>query len=427
LEGEAMQHLARDPDEVAADAFARFGFGDDAPAAPPQDEAPPPGEYPASADGLPDHEPVNGATITTNQQSQGEADQPPEPAILITPLDWPNEAPPPVNWLAEGRIPRADVTTLHGDGGAGKTDIACQLAETCARRAPYWLGHEIAHGPVVIISAEDPERELRRRIWLHGRRDGFGPADLGDLHLWFPGDVAGAVFATPDRNGIMHPTPLFRSLEAALAAIGPVLVIVDNVAATFTGNQNDRVMVRSYVNLWRTIARQASHPAVLLLDHPSLSGLTNGSGRGGNMDWRNAVRSALYLRVPDDKGEADQGIRVFETQKSNYGPTGQPVRLQWTTGGLQIEQAPTSLARIAEDAKVDDLFLRLLDKFTAQGRDIRASTGIGYAPREFEDDPEAKTAGVRAKAFKVAMDRLFEAKKVATVQGRRSKHIERTA
>jgi RecA-family ATPase len=235
------------------------------------------------------------------------------------------------------------------------------------------------------------------------------------------------VFATPDRSGIMHPTPLFRSIEAAIAEIAPVLVIVDNVAATFTGNQNDRVMVRSYVNLWRTIARQASHPAVVLLDHPSLSGLTNGSGRGGNMDWRNAVRSALYLRVPEDKAEADRGIRMLETQKSNYGPTGEPIRLQWATGGLHLEQAPNSLARIAEDAKVDDLFLRLLDKATAQGRDVRSSTGIGYAPREFEDDPEAKTASVRAKAFKVAMDRLFEAGKIATVQGRRSKHIERTA
>jgi hypothetical protein len=81
-----------------------------------------------------------------------------ESAVLITPLDWPDEAPPPVDWLAEGRIPRGDVTTLHGDGGAGKTDIACQLAEGCARRAPYWMGHAITPGPVVIISAEEPQR-----------------------------------------------------------------------------------------------------------------------------------------------------------------------------------------------------------------------------------------------------------------------------
>jgi hypothetical protein len=406
--------LARDK---VLQAFRQAGVSVDDPAE--QMERPDwqaPTEYPPNADAFP------GDMI---DPGEGTAPIPPAPAVLITPLDWPDGAPPPVDWLADHRIPRGDVTTLHGDGGTGKTDIACQLAEGCSRAAPYWLGHEIAHGPVVIISAEEPQRELRRRIWLHSQRDGFDAAHLADLHLWFPGDVAGAVFATPDRSGIMHPTPLFRSIEAAISAIAPVLVIVDNVAATFTGNQNDRVMVRSYVNLWRTIARQTSHPAVLLLDHPSLSGLTNGSGRGGNMDWRNAVRSALYLRVPEDKTEADAGIRVLETQKSNYGPTGQPVRLQWATGGLQLEQGPSTLVRIAEDAKVDDLFLRLLDKFSAQGRDVRSTTGSGYAPGEFEDDPEAKTAGVKAKALKAAMARLFEAGKIANVQGKRSKHIER--
>lgn len=349
------------------------------------------------------------------------------PIGLITPAHWPDEAPPPVNWLADGRIPRGDVTTLHGDGGAGKTDIAMQLAEACAHGGGYWLGHELAAGPVVILSAEEPERELRRRIWLHGRRDRFNPADLVDLHLWFPDDVAGAVFAVPMRSGIMQPTPLFRSIEAAIAAIAPVLVIVDNVAATFTGNQNDRVMVRSYVNLWRTIARQDSHPAVLLLDHPSLSGLTNGSGRGGNMDWRNAVRSALYLRVPEDKGEAERGVRVLETQKSNYGPTGQPVRLQWGDGGLALEHAPSSLVRLAEDAKVDDLFLRLLDKRNAQARPVRPGTGRDYAPAEFEGDADAN--GIRSKAFKASMERLLNAGTIVVVAkgppSKSTKHIER--
>jgi RecA-family ATPase len=407
--------LARDQ---GLEVFRRVGIADDeAPIDLHQVDPPPHDCIPDSADGEPDYEPVPSPA----QHQQTEA----EPLALITPLDWPDEAPPPVDWLADGRIPRGDVTTLHGDGGAGKTDIACQLAEACVRGAPYWLGHEVAPGPFVVISAEEPQRELRRRFWLHGRRDGFSPADLANLHLWFPDDVAGAVFATPDRNGIMHPTPLFRAIETAIARVAPIGVIVDNVAATFTGNQNDRVMVRSYVNLWRTIARQPSRPAVLLLDHPSLSGLTNGSGRGGNMDWRNAVRSALYLRVPEDKAEAERGIRVLETQKSNYGQTGQAVRLQWATGGLQLEQAQGSLARIAEEAKVDDLFLRLLDKFTAQGRDVRSTTGSGYAPGEFEEDPEARAAAVKARALKAAMARLFEAGKIANVQGKRSKHIER--
>jgi len=312
------------------------------------------------------------------------------------------------------------VTTLHGDGGAGKTDIALQLAANVARSAPDWLGHEIASGPVVVISAEEPEREVRRRVWLHGQREGHDAQALTGLHLWFPDETAGAVLATPDRRGVMLPLPLFRSIEAAIAAVAPVLVLVDNVTATFAGNQNDRVMVRSYVNLWRSIARQPSAPAVLLLDHPSLSGLTSGTGRGGNMDWRNAVRSALYLRAPDDRAEADRGIRTLETAKSNYGPPGNPVRLQWGDGGLRPEHAPSSLHRLAKDAECEETFLRLLDERNAQGRHVSDKNGKNYAPSVFGE--MAGNTGFTAKPFASAMNRLFEARKIVMRTVRRDGH-----
>lgn len=377
-------------DSGVALAFARVGITDEAP---PHDDWQSPSELPSDID----FDRIDTPIVV-------------EPATLITPGHWPREAPPPVDWLADQRIPRGDVTTLHGDGGAGKTDLSLQLAEGVARGAEFWLGHRITRGKVVIISAEEPERELRRRIWLHSIRDNFDPAELCDLHLWFPEDVAGAVFAVPDRAGMMQPTPLFRSLEVAISGVAPVLVIVDNVAATFTGNQNDRVMVRSYVNLWRTVARQASHPAVLLLDHPSLSGITSGTGRGGNMDWRNAVRSALYLRSPDDKDEAERGIRLFETAKSNYGPIGQQVRLQWAEGGLAPEHAPSSLVRLAENAKVDELFIRLLEERNAQGRWVTSSKAVGYAPKELAALPGA--SGCTATALASAMERLLSAKRI---------------
>jgi RecA-family ATPase len=359
-------------------------------------------------------------TPSTQTPQQPKQTPPVKAAPMRTPQDWPDEEPPAIDWVADQRIPRGDATTLHGDGAAGKTDSALQLAEVCVRRAPYWFGHEVAGGPAVILSAEEPERELRRRIWLHGKRDGFSPQELADLHLWFPDDVAGAVFATPDRTGIMHPTPLFRSIEAAIPDIAPVLVIVDNVAATFTGNQNDRVMVRSYVNLWRSIARQPSRPAVLLLDHPSLSGLTSGTGRGGNMDWRNAVRSALYLRTPDDKAEADRGIRILETVKSNYAAPGKPVRLQWSDGGLTLEHARSSLHRLAKDAECEDTFLRLLDERSAQGRHVSDKNGKNYAPAVFAE--MGGSGGFTAKAFAQAMNRLFEARQIVLRPQRRDGH-----
>jgi RecA-family ATPase len=344
-------------------------------------------------------------------KANGHDEEPPPATLLVTPCDWPAEEPPPVDWLAFQRIPRGDITTLHGDGAAGKTDIALRLAANIARSAPDWLGHEIASGPVVFVSAEEPEREIRRRIWLNAQRDGYDLTSLAALHFWFPEEFAGAVLAVPDRSGVMQPTPLFCLLAAAIEERQPVLVIADNVAATFGGNQNDRVMVRSYINLWRQFAQLPSAPAVLLLDHPSLSGLTSGSGRGGNMDWRNAVRSALYLRVPDEKAEADRGIRIFETVKSNYGPPGQPVRLQWTDGGLQLERAPSSLHRLAKDQECDHTFLRLLDERNAQSRPVYERSGRNYAPAVFAE--HEGNGGFTGQAFARAMERLFRNKTIA--------------
>ena len=348
--------------------------------------------------------------------------KPPAPAVLKTPAEWPNEEAPPVDWLAYQRIPRGDVTTLHGDGGAGKTDIALRLLANVAREAPDWLGHEIAHGPVVLVSAEEPEREIWRRLWLHGQRDGYAPADLTGLRLWFPErDAPDTALAVPDRaSGIMRPTPLFDSLGVAVNEVQPVLIVVDNVAATFAGNQNDRVNVRTYVNLWRAVARIDSKPAVLLIDHPSLSGLTNNTGRGGNMDWRNAVRSALYLRLPDERAEADRGIRVLETMKSNYGPPGNPLRLQWSDGGLERENTPTSFHRLAKDQECESIFLRLLDERNAQGRHVGSKTSGMYAPKVFADAPS--NGGYTKQAFAQAMQRLFAAGAIREIWDARRRH-----
>ena len=169
---------------------------------------------------------------------------------------------------------------------------------------------------------------------------------------------------------------------------------------------------------------------MLLLDHPSLSGLTSGTGRGGNMDWWNAVRGVLLLRIPDEKAEADCGIRVLETGKSNYAQRGNPLRLVWTDGGLATERQPSSLHRLAKDAECDETFLRLLDERNAQGRHGRRKERRHLRPDDFRRAWRA-TAASRREAFAPAMDRLFKASKIALQQfgppSRGSTRIERVA
>jgi hypothetical protein len=111
--------------------------------------APAHGDEPPPVNGEADYGlPADGATARAGDEA------PPRlqvaPARLVTPLQWPNEPPPPIDWLAAQRIPRGDVTTLHGDGGAGKTDVALQLAANCARRSAYWLQRV----PVIVVHSQ---------------------------------------------------------------------------------------------------------------------------------------------------------------------------------------------------------------------------------------------------------------------------------
>src|SRR5689334_19490826 len=63
-----------------------------------------------------------------------------EPLIFRRASDWQGQSVPERRWLVRNRIPMANVTLLSGDGAAGKTTIALQLAVAVASGAGDWLG-----------------------------------------------------------------------------------------------------------------------------------------------------------------------------------------------------------------------------------------------------------------------------------------------
>jgi RecA-family ATPase len=341
------------------------------------------------------------------------------PLALITPKQWKDVELEPMRWLATHRIPADDVTILSGDGGNGKTTVALQLAVSVESALGDWLGTTTLSGPVIFFSAEEPESEMRRRLDRIVRKRGINPDDIE--HLFFH-------FAEPDKAllgistaaGTIAPTPTFHALARSVMTIRPALLIVDSVAAVFGGNQNDRVQARTFVTMFRRLARDAGG-AIVLLDHPSLSGMNSGTGRGGNMDWSNVVRSRLYLRTVD---EEDSTFRELEVVKSNYGASGEKVRLRWEDGSFILKSTQSTPQQAATFVKIDDLFLKLLDKRTVQGRRVYPTKGSGYAPSVFATDPDA--AGTTAKAFATSMERLFtDGKIINTEEGPPSKRVTR--
>ena len=80
--------------------------------------------------------------------------------------EWTAE-PGPRQWLVDGWLPAGRVALLSGQGGAGKSRLALQLALALVERRKNWLpdGPDLVDsGPAVIATWEDEPDEVARRL-----------------------------------------------------------------------------------------------------------------------------------------------------------------------------------------------------------------------------------------------------------------------
>jgi RecA-family ATPase len=333
---------------------------------------------------------------------------------IINPADWADKPIPPREWIVPHWIPARTATLLFGDGGAGKTTLALQLAAARAT-ARDWITTLPIPGRTLVLSAEDDDRELHRR--LDSIREHYGVAftDLADMRLV---DLVGenAILGELDRKGIINATKLLKAVVTEIGTFRPDLVIIDALADAFAGDENNRGQARQFIHLLKGPARDYDC-AFLVLAHPSLTGLSTGRGTSGSTAWSNSVRSRLYFTPAQasDGSEPDPDLRQLTIAKANYAPTGTTIILRWKAGVYVPEPCPGSLEQLAAEQKLNDVFLTLLRRFTKQGRKISDRKGPSYAPARFTEQPEAKAVKATSKALADAMERLLTAEKIRVV------------
>jgi RecA-family ATPase len=350
------------------------------------------------------------ATAPTTPNTSAKPPPPPPPLPFINVTGWHGEPVPAREWAVLNRIPMSNVTLFSGEGGVGKSIIGLQLAVAHVL-GQGWFGSLPEFGPALVVCCEDDAAELHRRISLILEHYHASFADLKDMHLI---SLAGqdALMAVPNRFGIMRPTPLFSQLSEAACDIHPKLILLDNSADVFGGSENDRAQVRQFIGILHGLAI-AAHAGVLLTSHPSLSGISAGTGLSGSTAWNASVRSRLWMRratTDKEDEEPDPDLRVIEIMKANYARTGEIINIRWKDGVFVPTTTLGTFEKIASDRDADELFLRLLDRFTVQGRNASHSrTANNYAPTMFARDPDGKG---KRKELAVAMDRLFVAGKI---------------
>jgi len=216
---------------------------------------------------------------------------------------------PEPEYLCDETFPVGTLSVLNAEGGVGKTQLGLQLQYALAAGVPF-LG---MHTPGTCLSyglyAEDDEKR-NLPIRAHDICKGLGiePAAAGDrayhvstldmdLTLFDGRKIAGR---QPGETKIAR--KIFETIEMDRAlGRNPKLLILDNAAAFYSGEENYREQVSGFL---RYLARKAYELgiAIILLTHTSKAD----DGRpSGSTAWVNVPRTVLNLtKEPNDRSVA---------------------------------------------------------------------------------------------------------------------------
>ena len=259
---------------------------------------------------------------------------------------------PPREWAVRDQIPLRQVTLFSGEGAIGKSIVELML---CVAHVlgKDWLGSLPEPGDAFYLGCEDDEPELRIRLSAIAAHYGttFAGLRAGGLHFK---SLAGddAVLGAPDRNGIIRPTALYDQLYEEAGDRKPKHIGIDTSADAFAGNEVDRAQVRQFISMLRRLAIVADG-SVVLLSHPSLTGINTGSGISGSTAWHNSVRARMYMTAPKiESGEQpDTDVREIQFKKSNYGRVADSMVLRYQHGLFLPEQGMSSLDKLAREQR----------------------------------------------------------------------------
>jgi RecA-family ATPase len=307
-------------------------------------------------------------------------------------------------WIVEDRVLANDVTLLYGDGGVGKSWLALQLAASVATGKP-WLGLEVRKpGKAFYLSAEDDHQQVTNR--LHAVASGLG-ADreaLRNLQLFDVSLNPVTALATFDREGAIKDTEIWKDLVELVRSERPALMIVDTLTDAFAGNEIDKLQVKAFIHRLRVLAKTAE-TAIVVLGHPSMSGLESGRGTSGSTAWNNSTRMRLFLQKDPiflKGGKLDPDRRILTAMKTNYGQEGATLTVKWAKGFGYMRLDEAEAAARPEEAKA--AFLECLKDSFSRGVFVTKDKGRGYAPKDFSTMPQAQ--GFNPDDLKKAMEQL---------------------
>lgn len=177
-----------------------------------------------------------------------------------------------VTWAIKHVLPGNSVGMMFGAPGTFKSFIALDMALHIAHGMP-WMGRKTTQGPVIYIAAEGGTGLWRRiKAWHQARGMDWKKADL---------------YVVPVAVALRTSAKLV--VEAAKAAgVLPVVVIVDTLSQTFTGEENSANDIADYLRALGLAFRALWTCAVMVIHHSGHSATERPRGSSaiqGNTDF----------------------------------------------------------------------------------------------------------------------------------------------
>ena len=291
-------------------------------------------------------------------------------AIVFDDMTGIDANPPPAReWIAKDWLARGILHAFFARGGKGKSLLMQQLA-TAVSTGGKWLEQDCVQGKVMGFFCEEDAHELQRRQMSINANLMLTSADTGP-RLLLQGRLGhpNNVLVMFDSDNVLKVSRFFRNIVEEVRKHQPDVVILDNIAQMYAGQENDRSQVTQWGNLLSGIALLG--PAVVLVGHVAKA---EGSQYSGSTAMENVARIRWYLNAEDD------GTSTLSIAKTNIGPE-RELTLRWKDGVFSRVEKGSVEAFDATDGAEREIFEaigRLAAEKQATSHNAR---GGNYLPR----------------------------------------------
>jgi hypothetical protein len=233
-------------------------------------------------------DPTLGFTNVEAELSEIEAQFAPQPKLfLATPFDVNIDFTkiPPRDWIVDKFLCRRYVTGLVSPGGAGKTQLACQMCVGLPTARQDVIGQTMkAKANVWFWCQEDDKNELNRRIGAAVQHFGVDQRELGGK-LWVDSGVEKPlkVAVRNIQKGSIEESEYIQPIIECIKANKIDALIVDPLVELHEAKENDNGEMHEVVAILRKVAQMANC-AVFVLAHTRKPPQGSSDGLAGNPD-----------------------------------------------------------------------------------------------------------------------------------------------